>query len=55
MKILANSSLYLYSQYQMEKFSLSKFFQKYGNAAVNVSLLEYSLLNSSILNVLKWQ
>ena len=52
MKILLSSSAYLYSQNQIEQFSLSKCFQKYGMASVIVSLLEYSRLNASKSNVL---
>ncbi len=53
MKIFVNSSVYLYSQNQIEQFSLSKCFQKYGMASVIVSLFEYSRLNASKSNVLE--
>ena len=53
MKVWVSSWGYLYSQYQMEKPSGSKFSQKWGRATVSVSSLEYFLLHSSITNELR--
>lgn len=52
MKTRESSLGYLYSQYQIEKFSLSNVFQKSGRATVFRSLFEYVFFHSSMLNVL---